>query len=335
MSDSTPLPPQNAESSKQTNRGAGSGGSLRILSIGEILWDIFPSGEELGGAPLNFALHAAAMGARVQILSRIGSDELGSRILDNLVGRQLLLDLVQIDPAAPTGTATVALGVNGEPSFHLGEQVAWDFIEVTESALAAAREADAIYFGSLAQRSRTSREAIQHLVAQTRSRALRIFDVNLRPPHVDREVIEASLRLANVLKVNQAELLELGGMFGIRSNSTAELPGALAGAFDLEVVACTLGSEGSILYCDGETRRHPGVAAEVANSVGAGDAFTAVLAIGLLTGQPLDEINRCANEAAAFVCSKSGATPVLPPEFLHAARGVSSKAETTDFVCLS
>src|SRR5690606_18511803 len=112
-----------AEPSKQTNRGAGSGGSLRILSIGEILWDIFPSGEELGGASLNFALHAAAMGARVQILSRIGSDELGSRILDDLVGRPVLLDLVQIDPAAPTGTATVALGVNGEPSFHLGEQV--------------------------------------------------------------------------------------------------------------------------------------------------------------------------------------------------------------------
>ena len=173
--------------------------------------------------------------------------------------------------------------------------------------------ADAVCFGTLAQRSESSRAAIRALLAATRPGALRIFDVNFRPPFVDVTILPESLALANVLKLNEGELPMLTGIFGIHG-SPAEQLAALAGHFDLRVVALTHGSAGSLIFADGECSEHPGVRTTVRDTVGAGDAFTAAMTIGLLRGWSLDRINQRANEVAAFVCSQAGATPPLPED---------------------
>jgi fructokinase len=285
--------------------------SHTILAVGEVLWDLLPAGKQFGGAPANFARHCHSLGADARLVTRVGDDELGREIL----GRLRLLDLpaetVQVDGSAPTGTVDVVLETGGQPHYTIREGVAWDRIEADATALALASRADAICFGSLAQRSEPSRSAIRALVAAARPAALRILDVNLRPPFVDRGVIADSLELANVLKLNDQELPELSGIFGLSPDPREGIEG-LAGRFGLSLVALTRGSGGSLLLADGVWSDHPGCPAEVVDTVGAGDAFTAALVVGRLAGRPLDAINRFANEVAAFVCSRPGGTPDLP-----------------------
>lgn len=283
-----------------------------VVAVGEVLWDMLPDDLQLGGAPLNFVWHAAALGSRALVLSRIGRDTLGERILDELDARSVSTALLQQDECASTGIATIDLNGDGEPEFHLADDSAWDFIEVSAAALGAFQQADAVYFGSLAQRAHRSRRSIQHLVAASRPDALRIFDANLRTPHIDREVVEASLELATVLKVNDAELPILAAMFDLPPDTLEAHARQLARRFDLAVVACTLGGCGSFILEGDRIDRHPGVPVEVVNTVGAGDAFTAALAMGLLAGAPLDVISATANAIAAHVCGHPGATPILP-----------------------
>ncbi len=217
----------------------------------------------------------------------------------------------QIDSAAPTGTVDVALEPDGQPRFTIREQVAWDRITADEAALALAARADAICFGSLAQRSEPSRLAIRALVSAARPGALRIFDVNLRPPFIDRDVIADSLTLANALKLNDQELPKLVAMFGL-PGGVREAMAELASLFGLSLVALTRGAGGSLLMADGVWSDDPGRPVTVCDTIGAGDAFTAALVVGRLRGRALDEINRHANEVAAFVCSQPGGTPTLP-----------------------
>jgi fructokinase len=283
----------------------------RILALGEVLWDLLPTGPILGGAPANFACHARALGAQTTLLSRVGEDDLGREILRQLDAKGLPITAVQIDPQRPTGTVSVELSADGQPCYIIHEDVAWDAIEATDSALATAREADAVCFGSLAQRAAISRESIHRLATATKPEALRVFDINLRQSFYSPELIESSLGLANVLKLNDAELPVLAEMFAIAANVEA-----LAVRFDLRAVALTRGGTGSVLWADGVRSEHPGVATTVRDTIGAGDSFTAALALGLLVGHPLDRINDHANRVAAYVCSQSGATPPLPPELL-------------------
>ncbi len=187
----------------------------KMLAIGEVLWDLLPSGRQLGGAPANFAYHAHALGADARLVTRVGDDALGREVLERFRLLGLPTDTIAVDAAAPTGTVSVELGPGGQPQFTIHENVAWDRITADEIALAAAAEADAVCFGSLAQRSEPARRAVRLLVAATRPGAFRIFDVNLRPPFVDRDVIEGSLVLANVLKLNDLELSVLAEMFGL------------------------------------------------------------------------------------------------------------------------
>ena len=283
----------------------------RILALGEVLWDLLPTGPVLGGAPANFACHTRALGADTTLVSRVGDDERGREILRHLDAKALPLSAVQIDLQRPTGTVSVELATDGQPQYIIHEGVAWDAIEATDSALATAQAADAVCFGSLAQRAAISRGSIQHLVSASKAGAWRVFDINLRQSFYSPELIESSLDLANVLKLNDAELPVLAEMFAIAADVEA-----LAVRFDLRAVALTRGGTGSVLWADGQRSEHPGIATTVRDTIGAGDSFTAALTLGLLAGHPLDRINDHANRVAAYVCSQSGATPPLPPDLL-------------------
>jgi fructokinase len=218
---------------------------------------------------------------------------------------------VQVDPASPTGTVDVTLAPDGQPRYTIRSDAAWDRIEADARAMSCAASADAVCFGSLAQRAEPARSSIRSLVEAAPPGALRIFDVNLRAPFVDRDVIERSLGLANALKLNDLELPALAAMFGLPSDTRAAMS-AIAHRFGLSLVALTRGPVGSLLLADGAWSDHPGVPVDVSDTIGAGDAFTATLVVGRLAGRPLDAINRHANEVAAFVCSHPGGTPVLP-----------------------
>jgi fructokinase len=282
-----------------------------ILAVGEVLWDLLPAGKQLGGALANFTYHCRSLGASARVVTRVGDDALGREVLDRFRLLGLPTGTVQIDPAWPTGTVAVTLAADGQPQFTIHEHVAWDRITADETALSEARSADAVCFGSLAQRTEPARRAIRALVSAAPPEALRIFDVNLRPPFVDRGVIAESLAMANVLKLNDQELPELAAMFGLPAGVRESMT-ELADRFGLTTVALTRGSGGSLLRAGGQWSDHPGRPAEVCDTIGAGDAFSAALAVGLLACRPLDEINRHANEVAAFVCSRPGGTPALP-----------------------
>jgi fructokinase len=283
-----------------------------ILAVGEVLWDLLPDGKvkQLGGAPANFTYHCHSLGADASLVTRVGDDDLGREVLERFRLLGLPTGSVQVDPELPTGTAAVAPASGGQ-SFTIREDVAWDRIEADEAALALAAGADAICFGSLAQRSEPARRAIRSLVSAARPGALRLFDVNLRPPFVDRDVIGDSLTMADALKLNDQELPDLAGMFGLPSG-VREAIAELSSRFGLSVVALTRGAGGALLLADGVWSDHPGRTVVVSDTIGAGDAFTAALVVGLLAGRPLDEINRHANEVAAFVCTRPGGTPDLP-----------------------
>jgi fructokinase len=290
---------------------------FRIVGIGEVLWDLLLTGPQLGGAPANFAYHAHDLGAEAHVISRVGNDDHGREILRRFRDLGLQHSAVQIDERAPTGTATVVLSGNGLAQFTIQENVAWDYLVATEEAITLASAADAICFGSLAQRSESSRSAIQKLVASSPAQTLRVFDVNLRQRFYTREVIERSLQLANVLKLNDDELPTLAAMFNL-SGSTENQVASLAQIFSLKVVALTRGANGSLLYQDLEDTKWSdcvSVPVEVVDTVGAGDSFTAALVLGLLSKMDLDEINAVANAVARYVCSQAGATPELPLEF--------------------
>jgi fructokinase len=282
-----------------------------IASIGELLWDIFPGGAEIGGAPANFACHVNALGGEGIVVSAVGEDRRGKEILDRFRTMSLDTQYILRDTAHPTGTVSVAVDEKGNPSYTIHENVAWDFIPRTPPLARLADDIDALCFGSLGQRAAISRETIQWFVAKARPRALRVFDVNLRQSFYTRETLDFSLRAADVLKLNEEELKRLAGFFSLEG----DLPGLMkqiADRYDIAQVTCTRGERGSLLLSGGKIFNHPGYATRVVDTVGAGDAFTAALVIGLLQGKNSDFINDAANRVASFVCSQRGATPELP-----------------------
>ncbi len=285
----------------------------RIVALGEVLWDLLPAGRMLGGAPANFAFHAHALGAAARLISRVGDDALGGEIMQRFSAAGLPVDGLQMDPAAPTGAVSVDLSADGQPCYTIHRGVAWDAIAAAPAALAMVADAEAVCFGSLAQRSPISRASIRLLVAASPPQAWRIFDVNLRQDFYTPETIEASLELANVLKLNETELPVLAEMFGLGGELPHQLT-ALAARFALRAIALTLGARGSVLLVDGVFSTYHGKPTVVRDTIGAGDAFTAVLSLGLLAGWPPERINERANAVAAFVCSQPGATPALPEE---------------------
>lgn len=283
-----------------------------LIGIGEILWDMLPGGKQLGGAPANFAYHANALGGRGVPVSRIGDDELGREIVARLERCGLERRFISTDSQHPTGTVDVHLDTKGVPQYIIHENVAWDFLESTPSALELSSQADAVCFGSLAQRSAASCDAIEKLVRSVPAGSLRIFDINLRQAYFSREVIDGSLGMSDVLKLNDGELPTLIGALNLpvtESDAISEL----MWRYSLRLVALTRGGAGSTLIAsDGAVSTHYGFPVEVADTVGAGDAFTAALALGLIAGWSLHQINDHANQVASFVCSQAGAMPAMP-----------------------
>ena len=284
---------------------------VRLVSIGEVLWDLLPDGPQLGGAPANLACHARALGAQAALISRVGVDAHGEEALRQLEAHGVDVTLVTQDLQAPTGTVRVEVDSAGNPRFEIVENVAWDALEATDCAWERVAQADVVCFGSLAQRTRQGREAVQRLIQASSSRALKVFDVNLRAPFFNTEVLAESLRAADLLKLNEMELPVLASLFGLNGTVERRVE-QLADLFELQVVVLTLGAAGSRLWRKGQWYSEPGRVVTVRDAVGAGDSFTAALVLGLLRNWSSDRILAAATEIAAYVCTQSGATPRLP-----------------------
>jgi len=299
-----------------------------ILGLGELLWDVLPEGPRLGGAPANFTVMAGRLGNHAVLLSRIGRDDLGRMALDRLEPLPVDTSFVEIDRAHETGRVTVYFQ-DGQPHYTIHQPAAWDFLELSDEWVRLAERADAICFGSLAQRNHESRQTLQTLAAQTSSKCVRVFDVNLRAPFYSGEVIQESLELATVMKMNDAEVPLVLGLLGLPAENELDLNSTptdterlsaernfaarLLNEFPtLQMVAVTRGGSGSLLVTREEWHEHPGLPVKVADTIGAGDAFTAALTHYLLKGADLPTLNEAGNRWGGWVASQSGAMPALP-----------------------
>ncbi|HXG67516.1 MAG TPA: carbohydrate kinase, partial [Blastocatellia bacterium] len=274
-----------------------------IVGLGELLWDLLPGGRHLGGAPANFAYHASRLGNHGVIASRVGNDCLGVEALERLREQGLTAEYIQVDAAHPTGTVRVRVDEGGQPDFTIAEGAAWDWMEWTPQWEGLAARADAVCFGSLAQRSPRSRETIYQFLAATRKEALRIFDVNLRQSFYSRDCLDESMKLAGIAKLNDQELPEVARLFGLGCGSLEERARNLLRAYGLQLVCVTRGARGSMLVSATETAEHAGIPARVTDTVGAGDAFTAALASYYLRGASLAQMNEAANRLGSWVAS--------------------------------
>lgn len=283
----------------------------RVVALGEVLWDLLPAGPQLGGAPANLAVHAAGLGARAALVSRVGDDDLGRQARAQLAARGVLLDGVSTDPSLPTGTVGVDLDASGQPRFTIHQPAAWDVLTDCPSVREMLSGAQAVCFGTLAQRHPVARTALRAAVSAAGPSALILCDINLRPPFVDRDVLEWSLRAARTVKLNEHELPVLAELFSLGTGTDTRIA-TLARIFALDSVLLTLGDDGSRLWHQGAWFTEPGRSVEVQDTVGAGDAYSAAFVIGRLLGWPIPEILRRATDIAAHVCTRSGATPELP-----------------------
>jgi fructokinase len=282
-----------------------------VVGLGEVLWDVFPDGPRFGGAPANFACHAAMLGADAFMVSQVGTDELGDRAIVELSEHGVHTDAMGRTADSPTGTVQVALDAAGKPTFTIADNVAWDAIPWSFALASLAGRADAVCFGTLAQRHEASRQTIRQFLNGTGPECLRIFDVNLRPPFFDAEIVRVSLPLANVLKLNDEELPIIAAMLNVTGNEI-ELLTEIRSRYLLRLVALTKGARGAMLLSDAGTWEGAAPPVQVRDTVGAGDAFTAAMTMGLLRGDDLETIGRHACEVAAFVCTQAGAVPQLP-----------------------
>ena len=288
-----------------------------IVGLGELLWDLLPSGKQLGGAPANFAYITNLLGDAGVPASRVGQDLLGEEAIRRLEHLGLSAVWVQRDASRPTGTVKVEIGDGGQPRFDILAPVAWDFLEWTPAWQQLAQEADAVCFGSLAQRSSTSHSTIRSFLRATRPAAVRIFDVNLRQNFFTVQILSESMKLATIVKLNHEELPRIMNVLGMKHHSEKVSARSLLSLCDLKLVCITRGNNGSLLTSPDGFSEHPGFQVKVADTVGAGDAFTAALVHGYLRGIPLAHLNETANRVGAWVASQSGATPIPKAEGLQ------------------
>lgn len=285
-----------------------------IVGLGEVLWDVFPDGPRFGGAPANFACTTAQLvgkRAAVWMASSVGRDDLGRRALAALSEHGVETGCVsQIE--RPTGQVLVKLDAARHATYTFAADTAWDNLAWSSDLAELARRADAVCFGTLAQRSATSRQTIQRFVRETPASCLRVLDINLRPPFWTEDVVLESLELAGILKLNDTELPVVRDLLSLHGDDRDVLR-QLCDRYSLSAIALTLGASGSLLMSSiGESSDLPGAPVDVADTVGAGDAFTAALVGGLLGGLPLGAINEWAGRVASFVCTQPGATPGIP-----------------------
>lgn len=286
-----------------------------VVGMGEALWDVLPEGKKIGGAPANFAYHVSQFGLPSCVVSAVGDDALGDEILENLTSKGLK-QLIEKVPY-PTGTVQVEIDQAGVPQYEIKENVAWDNIPWTTSLETLAKKAKAVCFGSLAQRNVVSRETINRFL-DTMPRdedTLVVFDVNLRQGFYNKEILCKSMEHCNILKINDEELVTVSRMFGYPGIDLQDKCWILLGKYNLKMLILTCGINGSYVFTPGNVSFLPTPRVEVADTVGAGDSFTAAFISCVLKGMPVAEAHRRAVATSAFVCTCNGAMPVLPDEY--------------------
>lgn len=283
--------------------------SFTAIGLGELLWDVLPDKKMLGGAPANFAYHFSSLGGHGIPVSRIGDDALGREALAILKKHDVPTTHISIDLNHPTGTVNASIDDQGVATYTFPDDVAWDFLTFDDTTMPLAEKVDAICFGTLAQRSEVSREAIRSFLTAA-PQALKIYDINLRQDFFTPERIQASLDLADILKINDEELATVSGMFSLPAGEEAALR-ALMEAHDLKLTVLTRGGEGSLILSPDDRSELPGQPTTVVDTIGAGDSFTAAMALAILRGLDLNAINEYATQVAAHVCAHAGAMPPM------------------------
>lgn len=288
-----------------------------VVGLGEILWDMLPQGKQLGGAPANFAYHVSQFGWQSVAVSAIGNDDLGKEIVSILQDKSLTYDCPTVD--YPTGTVQVSLDAAGVPTYEIKKNVAWDNIPFTEKLKELAQHTRAVCFGSLAQRQSTSRHTIHAFLEQMPDGKgqYKVFDINLRQNFYDRDILKQSMRLANILKINEEELKTLSELLGYEETRQQEQCLRLLKEYGLDIVILTCGTEGSSVFTLNQQSFLPTPKVEVADTVGAGDSFTAAFIAALLKGKDIASAHQLAVAVSAYVCTRHGAMPVLPAAFLR------------------
>ena len=279
-----------------------------VVGIGELLWDVLPTGKRAGGAPINFVYHATQMGAEGYAISAVGNDLSGTEIVQELEKNHISNSLGTVE--YPTGSVMVELK-EGIPTYTIIEGVAWDHIPLTQESIDLIKRADAICFGTLALRSQASKETILSLLSYAREDALRFFDINIRQSYYSKELIETLLHKANVFKINDEELVLLRDMCKLEG-SDEEVCRQILQKYNLKYLVLTAGCAFSSIYTADEVSTIPTPRVEVADTVGAGDSFSGAFVYSVLTGKSLREAHQTAVETAAFVCTQEGAWPPYP-----------------------
>ena len=283
-----------------------------IVGMGEALWDVLPEGKKLGGAPANFAYHVSQFGLNSRVVSAVGQDKLGTEILDNFREKRLQ-GIIETVPY-PTGTVQVTLDNEGVPCYDIKEGVAWDNIPYTEDLDQLARQTQAICFGSLAQRSIVSRETIARFLATMPDtpETLKIFDINLRQSFYTKEILCDSFSRCNVLKINDEELVTVSRLFGYPGIDLQDKCWILLAKYNLKMLILTCGVNGSYVFTPGHVSFVETPTVQVADTVGAGDSFTAAFTAAIIRGRSVREAHQLAVDTSAYVCTQQGAMPVLP-----------------------
>ncbi|MCD8042896.1 MAG: carbohydrate kinase [Tannerellaceae bacterium] len=285
-----------------------------IVGMGEALWDMFPEGKQIGGAPANFAYHMSQFGYESRVVSAVGDDPLGNEILDNFKGKKLNCLIPKVP--YPTGIVQVELDENGVPCYEIKENVAWDNIPFTPELEEVAKNTKAICFGSLAQRSIVSRETINQFLntMPADEDVCKIFDINLRQSFYTKEVLCNSLEKCNILKINDEELVIISRMFGYPGIDLEDKCWILLAKYNLKMLILTCGVNGSYVFTPGVVSFVETPKVEVADTVGAGDSFTAAFCAAILNGKPVRDAHQLAVEVSAYLCTQNGAMPELPAE---------------------
>ncbi len=285
-----------------------------VVGMGEALWDMLPEGKKIGGAPANFAYHVSQFGLSSCVVSAIGDDSLGKEIIENFASKGLNHHIAQVP--YPTGTVQVDIDQAGIPQYEIKENVAWDNIPYTAHLEALAENTKAVCFGSLAQRSVVSRSTINRFLdamPQTDD-TLIVFDINLRQGFYNKEILCNSMKRCNILKINDEELILVSRMFGYPGIDLQDKCWILLGKYNLKMLILTCGINGSYVFTPGHVSFQPTPHVEVADTVGAGDSFTAAFIASLLKGKSVTEAHHLAVQTSAYVCTQNGAMPLLPAQ---------------------
>lgn len=284
-----------------------------VVGMGEVLWDMLPEGKKLGGAPANFACHVSQLGFDSCVVSAVGNDELGKAIAEQLSKKNINM-LVSTVPY-PTGTVQVSLKEKGVPCYDITQNVAWDNIPFTNELKSLAEKTVAVCFGSLAQRSEVSRAAVNGFLSALDRNICRyrVFDVNLRQKFYTREILNASMERCNILKINDEELVELGAIFGYHGEIESVCR-EIREDYNLDMLILTCGEVGSYIFYDSKVSYQETPVVKVADTVGAGDSFTAAFVVALLKDMSVEDAHKNAVKVSAYVCTREGAVPEIPDD---------------------